>query len=67
MRLKSDREVKEGKQAEATMSDIDARARKQYEEDMKAAKQAKADTAGEWVSRCLHTQLSLEPFSVVPR
>ena len=54
MRLKSDREVKEGKQAEATMGDIDARAQKEYEEDLKAAKQARADAAGEWVSRCLH-------------
>ena len=53
MRVRSDREVKEGKQAAATMGDIDARARKQYEEDLKAAQQARADTAGEWVSRCL--------------
>ena len=49
MRLKSDREVKDGKRANATMGDIEAKARAQYQEDLRDAHQLKQETTGAWV------------------
>ena len=55
MRLKADKEVKEGRLAAATMGDIDAKARAQYEDDLRDAHKTSLDTAGVWVCACSGT------------
>lgn len=64
MRKKADNEKKEEALAAATMSSIEARARKQYEQDLKESSKAREDLTGTWVSR--YTTVAPEFASAVP-
>lgn len=48
MRMTADREVREKEMAASSMASIEARAQKQYVQDMQAAAQAQQMTAGSW-------------------
>lgn len=56
MRQKADSDKKEAALAEATMSSIEAAAKRQYEKDLAAA-DAVAKSHGEWVSLCVRACL----------
>lgn len=49
MRKKADRDKQEAALAEATMASIEAKARKEFEKDMKAAAKDAEERIGKWV------------------
>ena len=64
MRQKADSQKREHAMAEASMSKLEEEARKQYEQDMKAAQDAHEGTYGSWVGHRHTTVLNVQYGSV---